>query len=51
MRTYRDFCRPAHPVERTAKHPGDLVLHAASVERVPGEERVVPMKRGRRSNG
>lgn len=26
MRTYRDYCRPANPIERTEKRHGHLVL-------------------------
>lgn len=46
MRTYRDFCRPAHQVERTAKQPGDIVLHRVDqpAERVPGRAKVVQMR-------
>jgi hypothetical protein len=50
MRTYRDFCRPAHQVVRTVKAPGHLILHRVdqAAERVTGEQRVVQMRgRGR----
>lgn len=49
MRSYRDFCRPAHPVERTIHlaKPGDVILGNACLpaERVPGQPNVVAMRR------
>jgi len=46
MRTYRDYCRPAHQVQRTTKRPSDIILHRVdqAAERVPGEQRVVQMR-------
>lgn len=45
-RTYRDFCRPAHQVQRTSKSAGDIVLHRVDqpVERVPGARKVVQIR-------
>ena len=47
MRTYRDYCRPAQPIERTAKQPGELVYNSLTraFERLPESPRVVPMRR------
>lgn len=45
MRTYRDFCRPAHPVERTEKQPGEYEMVFGKVLRVPGQPNVVAMRR------
>lgn len=45
MRTYRDFCRPAHPVQRTEKQPDDLEIVCGKVLRVPGKPKVVPMRK------
>jgi len=48
MRTYRDYCRPASPIERSSRdaQPGDIILHRVDrpAERVPGEQRVVQMR-------
>jgi hypothetical protein len=45
-RSYRDFCRPAHQVQRTHKQPGDLILHRVDqpAERVAGKEKVVAIR-------
>lgn len=47
MRTYRDYCRPAHPVERTAHlaKPGDVIFTGRGVERVAEAPKVVPMRK------
>lgn len=49
MRTYRDYCRPTHRIERTAHlaKPGDVILGNASMpaERVPAKPNVVPMRK------
>lgn len=46
MRSYKDFCRPAHQVERTDKAPGHLILHRVdqAAERVPGRAKVLQMR-------
>ena len=48
MRTYRDYCRPAHQVERSSRdaEPGHLILHRVDrpAERVPVARKVVQMR-------
>lgn len=45
-RTYRDFCRPAHQVQRADKQPGDLILHRVDqpAERIPAARKVVAIR-------
>lgn len=49
MRSYKDYCRPACPIERTAHlaKPGDVILGNAAMpaERVPEPQNVVPMRK------
>jgi hypothetical protein len=52
MRTYKDFCRAASPIERTAHmaKPGDVILGNATMPamRVPGRNVVKIGKRRER---
>lgn len=47
MRTYRDYCRPASPIERTAHmaKPGDVIFTGAGIVRVDAPQKVVAMRR------